>query len=243
MIDSDSIKVQTFVSTNSEKVPNYERAAKYWSKIPATVDGMLVGFGFVSDVDIKGSDKFLKSLFQMQFPPGKERALDCGAGIGRISKNLLTKHFNIVDLVEQNRTFIEEAKSYIGQNERIGNFYNIGLQNFKPSVQYDVIWSQWVLGHLRDEDLIEFLIKCRDHLMPGGVIVVKENLTSSDSIEMDEEDSSVTRPYSLMQKLFTAAGLTCICETKQKNFPKFLYRVDMFALRPTKLLQNEATSQ
>lgn len=41
----------------------YTDAAKYWENIPATVDGMLGGFGFISDTDIDGSDEFLKALF------------------------------------------------------------------------------------------------------------------------------------------------------------------------------------
>lgn len=35
------------------------------------------------------------------------------------------------------------------------------LQNFYPKPQkYDVIWCQWVLGYIRDDDLIEFLKNC-----------------------------------------------------------------------------------
>ena len=41
------------------------------------------------------------------------RALDCGAGIGRISKRLLIPLFAQVDLVEQNPTFLEQAKTYL----------------------------------------------------------------------------------------------------------------------------------
>ena len=43
----------------------YTAAAKYWDRIPPTVDGMLGGFGFISQTDIKGSTLFLKSLFEV----------------------------------------------------------------------------------------------------------------------------------------------------------------------------------
>lgn len=43
----------------------YTDAVKYWEKIPATVDGMLGGFGFTSKTDIQGSSAFLKRLFQV----------------------------------------------------------------------------------------------------------------------------------------------------------------------------------
>ena len=41
-------------------------------------------------------------------------------------------------------------------------FFNAkGLQDFCPSLKkYDVIWCQWVLGHLKDDDLIGFFKKC-----------------------------------------------------------------------------------
>lgn len=43
----------------------YTAAAKYWDRIPPTIDGMLGGFGFISQTDIKGSTVFLRSLFEV----------------------------------------------------------------------------------------------------------------------------------------------------------------------------------
>lgn len=43
----------------------YTAAAKYWKDIPPTVDGMLGGFGFISQTDIRGSTMFLKALFEV----------------------------------------------------------------------------------------------------------------------------------------------------------------------------------
>ena len=40
---------------------------------------------------------------------------------------------------------------------------------------------------------LKFYFFFREGLKPNGVIVVKENLTSSGDIELDEQDSSVTR--------------------------------------------------
>lgn len=54
---------QTVFDRNSKEF--YTDAAKYWDKIPATVDGMLGGFGFISQTDIEGSQNFLKSLFKV----------------------------------------------------------------------------------------------------------------------------------------------------------------------------------
>lgn len=142
----------------------YSAGKEYWANVPATLDGMLGGFAFISHADIKGSKQFLKQLFHSKHPPGREYALDCGAGIGRVSKFLLTDVFAKVDLVEQNPDFLEQAKCYLGEKRltKIGNFYQKGLQDFCPEKRkYDVIWIQWVLGHLTDDDLIHFLLSCQ----------------------------------------------------------------------------------
>ena len=46
-------------------VDYYNDAAKYWEGVDGTVNGMLGGFGKVTDVDIDGSNKLLKSLFKV----------------------------------------------------------------------------------------------------------------------------------------------------------------------------------
>lgn len=149
----------------------YEKAASYWEQIPATVDGMLGGFGSISHIDIKGSQAFLQEMFRMKNSPGKKQALDCGAGIGRITKNLLMKHFEKVDMVEQNPAFLEKAKSFVtaGNGEKLGELYPIGLQDFIPETEkYDVIWCQWVMGHLKDEHFIDFLQRCKYEISLGN---------------------------------------------------------------------------
>ncbi|RZC34374.1 N-terminal Xaa-Pro-Lys N-methyltransferase 1 [Asbolus verrucosus] len=218
---------------NDEKF--YSNAIQYWSEIPATIDGMLGGFGFISQTDIRDSKLLLKQLFNSKIPPGRDYALDCGAGIGRITKHLLTGFFNKVDLVEQNPEFLAQAKEYLGPKleDKIGNYYSVGLQSFEPEdKKYDVIWSQWVLGHLTDSDLLTFLKSCQNGLKQNGVIIIKENISSSDEIDKDEQDSSVTRPLFLYHRIFTKAGLSCYRQVKQRNFPKGLYTVYMFILKP-----------
>lgn len=216
----------------------YKNAANYWSEVPATVDGMLGGFGHISEIDIRSSKALLKQLLNSKDPPDRKYALDCGAGIGRITRFLLTDLFEKVDMVEQNAIFLEKAKSYLGTRileTKIGEMYSVGLQSFKPEDnKYDVIWVQWVLGHLTDEDLVNFLKSCRRGLKSNGVIVVKENVTTSEIVDIDDNDSSVTRPMFLLKSLFEKANYDCIRLVKQHNFPKGIYTVYMFILKPKK---------
>lgn len=49
-------------------------------------------------------------------------------------------------------------------------------KNFKPEPNtYDIIWIQWVVGHLHDLDFIAFFRQCVRGLTPDGVVVLKDN--------------------------------------------------------------------
>ncbi|XP_015785197.1 N-terminal Xaa-Pro-Lys N-methyltransferase 1-A [Tetranychus urticae] len=245
---------------NGSKVTDdfYDKGANYWKTVDATIDGMLGGFAHISNIDIKGSKKFLSQFIEPLNPPDKKkvpidhqlksenkrRALDCGAGIGRVTKNLLLDFFHVVDLLDVNQSFLEEARNHIGPDiydKRIGQAYCSSLHEFKPNegIEYDVIWCQWVTGHLTDTHFIDFLLKCRQILKPDGLIIIKDNHTSSDEIDDDMNDSSVTRPHWLYKDIFTKAGLNLISEKRQYQFPKGLYPVRMFAMKAEKIELNQ----
>lgn len=75
---------------------------------------------------------------------------------------------------------------------------------------------------------------CRCGLKSNGVIVFKENVTSSGEIEFDRNDSSVTRPFPLLMDLIKKANYKCLRHCKQTKFPKALYTVYMIAIKPEK---------
>lgn len=81
---------------------------------------------------------------------GTSCALDCGAGIGRITKRLLLPLFRVVDMVDVTEDFLVKAKTYLGEEgKRVRNYFCCGLQDFSPEPHsYDVIWIQWVIGEL-----------------------------------------------------------------------------------------------
>jgi protein N-terminal methyltransferase len=144
----------------------YTNAQSYWNDVDPSVDGMLGGFAMVDPIDVKGSlgfiDEFVHGVRGVNNVLKKEPVLengyacDCGAGIGRVTKNFLLKvPFEKVDLVEQAPPFVEQAKnSYLAkelEDGRVGQVYCQGLQEFTPEAgKYDLMWCQWVLGHLTD---------------------------------------------------------------------------------------------
>ena len=68
-------------------------------------------------------------------------------------------------MVELNRGFLEQAKTEFAQlpdGAKLDRCFASGLQDFEPKPEeYDVIWSQWVLGHLTDDHLVEFFQRCK----------------------------------------------------------------------------------
>ncbi|XP_075168134.1 alpha N-terminal protein methyltransferase 1-like [Haematobia irritans] len=227
------------INTKQTENEFYVKAQKYWSEVPATVNGMLGGLGYINAVDVQGSTKFLRDLKIKDMH--KKYALDCGAGIGRVTKNLLMPLFEKVDMVEQDPAFAERAREYcttdmgstLGYPKRLGEIHNIGLQEFIPTPKkYDVVWSQWVLGHLTDEDLLQFFKRIKNGLTASGIFIMKENVTSNNKTDIDDTDSSVTRPLKEYENFLKLAGYRILRITKQTNLPKGLYPVQMIACRP-----------
>eukprot|EP00112_Aurelia_sp_Birch-Aquarium-sp1_P005632 Seg1641.20 transcript_id=Seg1641.20/GoldUCD/mRNA.D3Y31 product="N-terminal Xaa-Pro-Lys N-methyltransferase 1" protein_id=Seg1641.20/GoldUCD/D3Y31 len=210
----------------------YGDAVKYWQDISADMEGMLGGYEKISPIDIEASRKFLKELKKRSiWDSGNDKTLDCGAGIGRVAKHLLVPLFKQVDLVEQNSEFLEAARTYLGDsNDVVNEFFAAGLQDFKPKDKsYDVIWLQWVVGHLTEDDFVSCLKRFKQGLKPGGVICIKDNVASVEAI-FDDNDSSVTRTHDQYIKIFKASGLNVRLKETQRNLPKELYKVNMYAL-------------
>lgn len=221
-------------STGSEC--DYSLGAEYWASQAADVKGMLGGFDALSTADVRDSHHFIRLLAKEGV--SMNRALDCGSGIGRVTKFSLLPFFRVVDMVDVTDTFIKASQDYLGPelNSRIGQRWISGLQDFHPpKAEYDVVWIQWVSGYLNDDDFVAFLRRCSEALVEGGAVVVKENLCSVGSRDFDPLDSSYARSRDLTVKLAKDAGLTVFLEKKQRNFPKGMLPVRMFAFRPHSL--------
>lgn len=239
-IDDESDYVPPSVAEFFKSPGFYKNAQEYWSRIPPSIDGMLGGLSVVDRSDIDGSSKFLRDLFKMKPSPASNRALDCGAGIGRVTKNLLVNFFNTVDLVEQDENFARQANEYLSNNgqlsPKVGNIFNVGLQDFTPTAgTYDVIWCQWVLGHLTDADLALFFQRCSSAIAKNGCIIIKENFTSNDDdFCIDAVDSSVTRSVGVTKKILDSVNLRIVHIVKQENFIKGLFPVYTIACKPNR---------
>lgn len=231
----------------------YETAVSYWDKQEATVDGVLGGFGHVSSADLKESYKLLQKALGHRIKDaeaGRIRlvALDCGAGVGRIAKELLLPLCAEVDLIEPSAHLLKAAmddltgpgpQSYPADH-RAECFYQTGIQDFMPRRdRYDIIWVQWCLMYLSDLDVISWLNRCASTIRAGGIIVIKENLCPGDSRAMlDEEDASIARSDEYLRELFTKANMKLLLSMAQKGFPSALLKVKMYVLRPCEIIDH-----
>ena len=111
--------------------------------------------------------------------------------VGRITEGLLLGVADQVDVIEPIAKFTAGLQSKPG----VRSVFNIGLEEWTPSddVKYELIWTQWCVGHLTDEQLVQYLERCKSALSPDGLIVVKENLSTTGADVFDDIDSSVTR--------------------------------------------------
>ena len=151
-------------------------------------------------------------------------AVDLGAGVGRITKLVLLKRFDEIRLVEANEGLSKRSKVYLGR-KRVSRciFTNCHLQDISADdvIEWgqpaDLMWIQWTLQYLTDDDAIDCLRTLAGGLQPDvGVLVVKENRpfgnAREDRFQMDTPGGGnnrydITRPDVHHRLLFQRAGL------------------------------------
>ena len=123
-------------SDEKEKGDWYAGGFAYWSGEAATNDGMLGGFADVDVADTADSLKFMKrcgALPESQRNGGSRviRALDVGAGIGRVTAGALLQLADTVDLLESDAKFVERAKGALAwAAPRVERFHCQPMQEF-----------------------------------------------------------------------------------------------------------------
>ena len=223
----------------------YESTLKHWTTAVSSEsdDGVLGGFGSIDAVDVEGSLKFLAEWHgaDTTLPRPDTCALDCGAGIGRVSEGVLLKVFERVQLVEVSTCLLARAEKKLSASHAPGRceFVAASLREYEPATgSIDVAWVQWILGHLTDNDVLRLLQRCRAALRPGGAVIVKENNAAPKMCEqrgiytLDEPNANVIRSHTHHLTLFKLAGLKVVRFKVQEGFPDELYAVRMYLLVP-----------
>jgi len=227
---------------SKSKTDWYEIRKKHWESKEATLKSVLGGWEETHLPDIKCSNELINGLILTnQLNP--EYALDCGAGIGRVTNNVLINFFNNIDMFEKNEKFVEKCKEMFKNIPKIKNIYLSSLEQFDFKHKYDLIWIQWCLENLEDEDLIPFLKKCKDNLCENGKIIVKENYYFFDNsednndknlhyinYEYSKEDFSKQRLDSFYINLFINMGFKIINHFINPNWPNKIMPLIVYVL-------------
>ncbi|VDB83038.1 unnamed protein product [Peniophora sp. CBMAI 1063] len=213
---------------STTRAPIVADGIAYWEKQPATVDGVLGGYGTGSlpRIETLGSRQFLlhlrpdlstvPSALRPLKPSPKTRrvrALDVGAGVGRVTADTLLHLVDDVVLVEPVEKLLDVARQNapgfkgIASGTKSVTIMRGTLQDFDlahPTAHatvlerfghkgeeddmdsgFDVVWCQWCLMYMSDADLVGFFQRAKKALRDErGLIIVKEN-TGIDGVGKD----------------------------------------------------------
>ena len=208
----------------------YNKAKRRWQNTEASKNGVLGGFESVHNVDVENSHHLLNHLINKGIIIHTNSAIDCAAGIGRISKSVLTKYFQNVDILEQDEKFVRACQKEFAANPIVRNIYQDSMQNFVFKNKYDVIWIQWCLEDFEDDGLFSFLTNCKKALNSGGVVIIKDNIVDDLLGELEREFSKI-RSDKIYKEIFKKCDFELLIHYHQPNWPKELLNISIFVLR------------
>jgi protein N-terminal methyltransferase len=182
------------------------KSENFWMNRTANIDAMC-GVGELNEEDLAHSKQIFEKL---NLNKKISRVLDVGAGIGRITFNVLYDRCEKIDMVDINKKFLESAliKEKEMKGNKIEKIYSQKIQDFKFEYSYDLIFVQWVLEYLKEENFIKFLSNVVVNLKDDGFLIIKENVNlSDDRIIYIEEEGSLIRPPKFFENGFKKVGL------------------------------------
>ncbi|KAL7721705.1 Alpha N-terminal protein methyltransferase 1 [Entamoeba marina] len=208
----------------------YQLDKNVWDQMESNDSGMVDGYVQMIPIDESNSNIFLRNLL-IKTQCGIDDCIDLGGGVGRVTNHVLSRYFKNIDVADQCLVHVNTANEMKGKVKGFNKAFVCDMQHLKLEKMYDCIWIQWAILYLRDDDLVEMLIKCKTYLKPKGIIVVKENVGTS-GFFWDRHDNSLMRTIEHMTHLFNQADLKLIETRKDLNYPKGFFPLYGFALQP-----------
>jgi protein N-terminal methyltransferase len=176
------------------------------------------GLAFLDRLILESSSQNSNTNKKLKFA----RAIDAGAGVGRITKHILLKRYDTVNLVEADAGWSKRSKTYLGRKRAARCTFTCSrieelVHDSDESSRIDLVWLQWTLQYLTDADAVETLQNLATRLiLRTGILIVKENrpygAARQDRFQMDTPSGSgrydITRSDDHHRLLFQRAGLT-----------------------------------
>lgn len=96
-------------------------------------------------------------------------------------------------------------------------------------MKYDLVWIQWVVGHLSDAQFVD-LLKAAKQL--AKTIVIKDNYVhAGEDFWFDETDGNILRSLALFDDVFGTAGVRVVEAEDQPTWPKDLMPIKIWVLQ------------
>lgn len=229
-----------------------EDSIEYWNGVAGTVNGMLGGFEEITVADCNESLCLLDELHATNGLSYDGAVLDVGAGIGRVSKGVLSQRFSTVDLLEPVAPFLQQVQ-FPAMRYKINGSYQTFDFRYKTAQcegpacdegalmgPYECVWIQWSAGYADEVTLAKFLENAALSVKSGGYIILKENInpqtpSGRDFWHFDEDEPNLVRSAEMFRRIIRAAGLTLVfdrrCQFKGYENADNLMPVYFFVIR------------
>ena len=85
----------------------------------------------------------------------------------------------LVELIKKycDRATVSFAKEGLIERTQI---VNVPMEAFEPVDNFDLVWFQWCIGHLTDDEFVTLLNRFKTKLNQNGLIVIKDNFASTE---------------------------------------------------------------
>lgn len=154
---------------NSSSVETRVLMQKYWQNFAPSIESMMLD----NRAAIIHSDDQAEIFSLLPSLKGKN-VLELGAGIGRYTGKLAqyASHVTAVDFVEEYINVNEEKHSHMSNiNYIAADVLDLEL----PHKKYDVVFSNWLLMYLTDQECVTLLKKIILWLVDGGCLFFRES--------------------------------------------------------------------
>ncbi len=189
---------------------------------PYATEEELKNLGKVHVPSIVFMKKFLEELPSLEH----RRALDVAGADGRVIKALLHDEFAAVDLFDQDQKALEKMERVRAELPRLKHADQATMQTYVFKEKYNLILLCWCAGYPADHELLAFLSKARQHLIPGIKQTRRKRGPASFIVVLDNVDDAgkgTRRKYgqrirkeSQLKSIFSGAGLTIWKESQPK---------------------------
>jgi MPBQ/MSBQ methyltransferase len=172
----DGLNLELFFVTEILKLRSLHYG--YWEETPERID-----LDSVRQAQADFTERLLSHI-----PPGVQKILDVGSGIGDNARALATRGY-IVTAISPDKN---HPKYYGPPEESNITFHNVTFEDFQSDERFDLIFISEALNYF-DRDV--GLQQCRKYLRPGGYLLIAAMFRSFDGQDFAADFQLQDLPY------------------------------------------------